>query len=441
MSLESLKTWAKLIALTGTAQVLVQAIGFIAGILVIRQLPVYEYALYTMANTMLGTMTILADSGIAIGVMSQGGKVWRDKQKLGAVLFTGMALRKKFAVFSLLVAVPILFYLLRKHEASWLMSGMIVLSLIPAFFASLSSTLLEIPVKLHQDIKPLQTIQVQANLGRLALLGLTMFVFPFAAVAIVCAGASQSWSNWRLRSVSVRYAGRDQQEDLEARSIMLKLVKQKMPESIYYCLSGQITILLLSLFGTTTSVAEVGALSRLAMVLNVVNAMLILLVVPRFARLDAESEDLIRKYAFVLIALLFFCVAILLAVRQFPLQLLMILGEGYRGLGGNVPLSLSHLGMTILSIDLLVQVSPLMLMATGGCLSLLAGVAYSLNSARGIIIPPMLIIPYSIAVQALLIFMLDISQITGVLAMSIVLSLLQLSLYTAYFRFIILKKF
>lgn len=72
--------WAKLIAITGSAQVMVQAIGFISGILVIRLLPTHEYALYTLANTMLGTMTLLADGGIATGVMSQGGKVWQDKQ-------------------------------------------------------------------------------------------------------------------------------------------------------------------------------------------------------------------------------------------------------------------------------------------------------------------------------------------------------------------------
>ena len=67
--------WIKLIFVTGSAQIIVQATGLFCGILVIRLLPVNEYALYTLANTMLGTMTVLADSGISSGVMAQGGKV------------------------------------------------------------------------------------------------------------------------------------------------------------------------------------------------------------------------------------------------------------------------------------------------------------------------------------------------------------------------------
>jgi len=211
------RQWLGLIAVTGAAQVAVQAIGFIGGILVIRMLPVHEYALYTLANTMLGTMVILADGGIATGVMAEGGKVWQDKAKLGAVLATGMALRKKFAVFSLLVAVPILLYLLRKHDASWLMSTLIVLSLVPAFFSSLTGRLFEIPLKLHQDINALQRYQVEANVGRLALLGLTMFAFPFAAVAILCAGASQVWNNIRVRRTSRQCAEFHRPVDPQAR--------------------------------------------------------------------------------------------------------------------------------------------------------------------------------------------------------------------------------
>jgi O-antigen/teichoic acid export membrane protein len=51
-SSERIKYWLKLITVTGTAQVIVQAVGFLSGILVIRLLSVDEYALYTLANTM-----------------------------------------------------------------------------------------------------------------------------------------------------------------------------------------------------------------------------------------------------------------------------------------------------------------------------------------------------------------------------------------------------
>src|SRR5690606_9246771 len=88
----------KLATIAGSTQLMIQLLSLISGIFVIRLLPTEEYALYTLANTMLGTMMILADSGIAAGVTAQGGKVWKNKQKLGSVLSTGFHLRKKFAL-------------------------------------------------------------------------------------------------------------------------------------------------------------------------------------------------------------------------------------------------------------------------------------------------------------------------------------------------------
>jgi hypothetical protein len=85
--------WGKLISLTGSAQMLVQGIALISGIFIIRLLPTEEYALYTLANTMLGTISLLADGGISTGTLATGGKVWQDPVALGKVVVTGMETR------------------------------------------------------------------------------------------------------------------------------------------------------------------------------------------------------------------------------------------------------------------------------------------------------------------------------------------------------------
>src|SRR5690606_24311281 len=132
----------KLVTITGSMQAIVQIVGFLSGILVIRLLPTSEYAIYILANTMLGTMTVLADGGISTGVMAQGGKVWHNPAKLGAVLATGLDLRSKFAIVSLIVAIPVMIYLMRVHDATWVMSLVVVLAIVPAFFSALSGSLL-----------------------------------------------------------------------------------------------------------------------------------------------------------------------------------------------------------------------------------------------------------------------------------------------------------
>src|SRR5438477_1228719 len=50
-----------------TVQVIVQVIGFLSGILLVRTLDQREYAYFTIANTMQGTLNLLADIGISVG--------------------------------------------------------------------------------------------------------------------------------------------------------------------------------------------------------------------------------------------------------------------------------------------------------------------------------------------------------------------------------------
>src|SRR5690606_38467277 len=124
------KSWPILIGVTGSAQVLIQIIGLVSGSMIIRVLPTTEYAFYTIANTMLGTMVLLANGGISTGVMAQSRMVWQDKDKLGEIVATGFDLRRKFSILSFIVSLPILTYLLHKNEASWLTTVFIIVAII-----------------------------------------------------------------------------------------------------------------------------------------------------------------------------------------------------------------------------------------------------------------------------------------------------------------------
>ncbi len=101
----------KLVSIVGSTEIILKGIGFVTGILIVRLLPIQEYALYTLANTMLGTLVIFTDSGISNGVMALSGRVWQDPKKLGVVLATGLDLRKKFALVTLVIATPIIMFL------------------------------------------------------------------------------------------------------------------------------------------------------------------------------------------------------------------------------------------------------------------------------------------------------------------------------------------
>jgi len=62
--------WVQIFGTVGSLQLVVQGLSFLGGILIVRWLPSSEYALYTLANAMLATMSLLANSGISDGVMA-----------------------------------------------------------------------------------------------------------------------------------------------------------------------------------------------------------------------------------------------------------------------------------------------------------------------------------------------------------------------------------
>ncbi|NKQ99614.1 polysaccharide biosynthesis protein, partial len=145
---------------------------------------------------------VLADSGIAAGVMAQGGKNWQDRRHLGVVLQTGLTLRKQFSAGSLLVALLILLYFLLHHEASWLEAVLICLSLVPAFWANLTGELLEISLKLQQQVVSLQRVQVIGNAGRLLMTGLGVLVLPWTVLVVLVNGITQVFINRRIRTLA-----------------------------------------------------------------------------------------------------------------------------------------------------------------------------------------------------------------------------------------------
>ncbi|MBZ9731298.1 polysaccharide biosynthesis protein [Salegentibacter sp. JZCK2] len=384
--------WSKLISITAGAQLLIQALGFISGILIIRLLPVEEYAFYTLGNTILGTMVVLADGGIATGVTAIYGRVWKTKKEAGRVVISGLELRKKFAVISLIVGIPVLFFLLRHHNASWLLATLMVLSLIPAFLSSLSATIYEIPLLFHQEIVPLQKNHLKVNVGRLILLFATVFIFPWAFMAILAGGIAQFAGNLGLKKLAGKRINWAQDPDPLMKKEMLGFVKKLMPGAIYYCVSGQITVWLISVFGATNTIAEIGALGRLAMILTIVSSVFHTVITPRFIKLKNKKNQLLKKYLMIILALIFLSIGILLLFWIFSTQALEILGSTYEGLERELVLFLG-----------------------ASCLELIVGICFVLNSNKGWLVNPYINILVGISSISMGIVLFDISTLNGIL--------------------------
>jgi O-antigen/teichoic acid export membrane protein len=170
-----------------------------------------------------------------------------------------------------------------------------------------------------------------------------------------------------------------------------------LPGAIYYSFYGQISGWLISIFGSTGGLAQVGALSRLVVVLNVLSSLFGILIIPRFARL-AENKNLLFKRFFQIQGFLFILsICILYLVSVFSSQLLFILGSQYASFNTEI------------------------IIITGSSLiAMVMGITYNISVSRGWILPPVILISGNIIVQVILIYLMDLSKTINVLWFSVI---------------------
>ena len=379
-----------------TVQVAVQAMAVASGILLVRALPKTEYAYFTLAFSMQATMSILADSGISIALTSIGGKVWQDRERFGQLINTALRLRRYLAAIAVIAVAPILVWLLMRNGSPWLYAGVITLTVLVGLNYQLLSGVLMIVPRLHSQIKRVQTLDALAAAVRLALLAAAYFIFLNAAVAI--------WAT--ILSVIVQYGllnrwasdsiDKKAQVNKEDQSAMLGIVKHQAPNAVFYCLQGQLTVWLISVFGNTQSIAEIGALGRLGVMFSVIGAVLTSILLPRFSRCQVPAE-LRRQYWQVLGGALVFGICLVIPALIAPKAFLWILGSKYSHLSRELPL-----------------------IVAGSALNAVAAVMQNLNAAKGWVKYYWLNIPCIIALQALLIWRLDLSSIYDVLLFGVI---------------------
>jgi len=161
--------------------------------------------------------------------------------------------------------------------------------------------------------------------------------------------------------------------------------------------------------GSTTSVAQVGALGRFAMIFTVINTLISALFLPRFARLPDNSRLLLKRYLQIQAIVIIVSGAVICAVWLLSDKLLLILGSKYTGLSNEV-----------------------VLLTIGGGINFISGSSFYMCTSRGWVINPIITIVISIASIGLGIVLLDISSLHGILIFNILVGVPTLVMHIVY---------
>ncbi len=390
--------WARIAARFFTLQIAIQAVNFTAGMLAVWQVAPSEYALVTVAITMLGTMTILANLGVSIGITSIGGRVHDDPVRFGALVRTGLRLRWLLAAIALpATALALVLSLAGAHAAPAAIAVITALVLAGAA-CELTSSQMAAVLMLRDRVDAVQAIELGVAALRLALVGALYAGGGLAATTLVAASLAASLARrWLIGRRVAREVDLHAAEVPSDRTEMLRLMRLEAPNSLFFCFQGQIALWILAWFGAVEQIAGLGALGRLAVVVGVLGAFFSAVLVQGFARLQ-DPAGLRRRYAGLASLALAIAIAVVGAVWLLPGPVLWALGPHYRGLGAELPL-----------------------MAINLMLGFLVNVVWGLNAskawigavARGNIIA-------TVAVQAALATLLDLRTLSGVIIFTIV---------------------
>ena len=169
------------------------------------------------------------------------------------------------------------------------------------------------------------------------------------------------------------------------------MLKRQAPLTIFYCVQSQIITWLISVFGRSEQVADIGAVGRFAMIFTLVSSVVNGIVVPRFARCQ-DASVLRRRYWQAALGFALFAGTLVALSAMFPGALLWVLGSKY-----------AHLTREV------------WLLMLSSALAGMFGTLTAMAFCKAWIVPAIVSIPAEIAVQTLLILTLDISTVRGVL--------------------------
>ena len=388
---------AKIVGNFAIVQAVVQIIGFLSGILLVRTLEQREYAYFTIANTMQGTINLLADIGISVGLVSIGGRVWQDRHRFGQLISTALSVRRKLGAVAIIIVTPVLYFLLVKNGASFFYTAVLIVVVLAGLLIQLSLGVLDVVPRLRSDIARIQSIDLTGAIARLLVLVTLMYFFLNAGVAVAVATATLLLQYAMLRKYVAGVIDLDAPENAEDRAAMFGFIRKLAANAVFYCLQGQITVFLISFFARrTSSVAEVGALGRLAMIFAVFSNLLTNVFVPAFARCQS-ARKLRWLYAAIIGGVSAFSLLVLCGAEIFPDQFLFVLGSKY-----------AHLHRE------------LFLMVGGAVLSALTGTFWALNASKAWVAGSWLYIPLTLAAQIALIPYTDFSSVMGVLTFNLI---------------------
>lgn len=392
------------------SQMLGKAVGFLVSILLVRELSKEDYAIYTVLITIQGMLIPLSNSAIFIGFKKIGGSVWEDSVKMSNLIKTANSIAPYITGLAYFLVSTYAGYILYKQEISWIRIIGFLLILLVIVLPEVKTGFFRSALLLREKVAPVQASELVGHFSRA--IGIVALLFlvdeSYIILAIFFITAISAWLTLSYVEKKARQDGISEiaEINVDYRSTLVKYIKLNWHNSAFFAFKGQISIFLIGVFGTTSSLADIGALTRFGLIFTIATAIFNNIFAPSFGKIQ-NSSKLKKMYIFSVSGVSLLSFTITLFVYFFPKPFLWILGENYQNLS-------YELFLTFISASL----------------GFILSTVYSLNLYKAWIhFTPLLEIPSDIVAIILGLFLFDISTLRGVLYLGILTASINLILH------------
>lgn len=305
-----------------------QGAAAISGLLLAQLMSVQDYALYTVALTMIGAVNNLTRGGVQMGLAAALGKVWPDRLEAARALASARQVRLLVSAITMPPILGFAYFLLGEAGAGSATILAVIALIAVLWYTDLYASILDQVLYFGKQAERLQLADTVIAWFRLAAVGVlaltrtlsltTALLTNFAVVALRVP-LIQLWVRKLLGPVK---AGGDRQVRGTIRAIALR----QIPVDVWGVAQTQITLFFLARFGTSLDLAAYGALGRIAQLLTPFAALSLAYFVPAFARVRERTLTRILGYT-ALVSLPGLALLGLAVVA--PHLLLMLIGPAY----------------------------------------------------------------------------------------------------------------
>jgi O-antigen/teichoic acid export membrane protein len=332
---------------------------------------------------------IVQISGIGINMSMSviGGRIWEDQSALGVLVRTLFKIRTRLFLIAI---VPLILYstwLFLTNNGSWFDCVFNIVIVVGIVWFQIRANLLGDVSKLLSKTSVLGNYELIPAIFRI------VFVSCFFLAGgenyyllIVITFLSVVLQYLYIKKATAHYYKPAEKIDTHYEKEVYSLMKPDILNTIYYVFQGQITIILVSVFSNVENLANISALSRIALLVTMVNTIIGGVVMPYFAK----SNDLqyLKKWFSLLIAVYLLGMILFIGIINIkPQYFLWLIGEQYANL----------------RYELLV-------MMLGTCFSQFVGIMWLFISTKGWVKYHWLYTPFTLVNQVVLLLTLDLSK-------------------------------